>query len=166
MFFYVSVIILLLGDKPKIKIDMKKTILLMLLCFSMTILSAQETRTYDTKDSKVGEAIKGRPVVIKSSSPGIAIFANTSGDYLVEAGRLQLFGVGLSVAGAALMLIDSKNEESNNDLVTFGIISGASGFLCSIVGHVMVIKAGKALNKEKKISFHPSSEGIGLAMKF
>lgn len=141
---------------------MKKAILLMLFCFSMTILSAQETRTFDTKNSEQGKAIGGR--LVKNEI--ITGYYSTSGDYLVDAGSLQLFGAGLIVGGAALVLIDRKFKESNETLVGVGIISVVSGFVCSIYAPIMIIKAGKALNEEREISLHPSSEGIGLALKF
>ena len=116
----------------------------------------QESMHFETPNSIYNEG-SGRE--IKS-------FAYTAGDYLQEAGTLQLFGVGLSLAGTAVILIDSKSKESNKTLVGVGIMSAISGFVCSIYAPVMIIKAGKALNEERKISLHPSSEGIGLALKF
>lgn len=139
---------------------MKRTTLLLLFCFVMSVMvSAQKTWTANTKDLKTGDSIAAKSSDVK---PYQQYSRNTSGEYLNLAGTNYLMGSGLMVSGAALMLIKSKSDE----FLYTGYAMGGLGLLFTIMGHVDLIKAGKALDEEKKITLHPSSSGIGLALKF
>ena len=126
---------------------MKKSILLLLICFSITILSAQNpTPRLDT------------PKVPKNSY--------SAGDALRDAGTLKLFGVGMALVGTGVVLSGRENGSYKRNKVIGGAIFGGIGLLSSILGNVSLIKAGSLLNEQRKISLHPSSEGIGLALRF
>jgi len=91
--------------------------------------------------------------------------SDTAGEYLASAGKNYISGVGLAFGAGIVGYIGATNE----DLEALMIVSAGmaiTGFVCTIIGHTKLIKAGKKLDENKKISFHPSSSGIGLAMKF
>lgn len=91
--------------------------------------------------------------------------SNTTGNYLVQAGENYLWGVGLGIAGSVIISVGSTNTDKK-ELVYGGAALALSGFVCTIIGHTKLIKAGKALNKNKSLSLHPSTSGLGLALKF
>lgn len=89
-----------------------------------------------------------------------------AGEYLQQAGNCYLGGVGLTIIGSGFSVYEStKTYPDNNKVISGGIIA-AVGLVCTVVGHLKLIKAGVALDEERKISLQPSSSGIGLALKF
>lgn len=139
---------------------MKKLLLLLLLYLLTTsFISAQKAWTANTKGLNPGDSIAAKLADVKTFDQPIK---TTSGEYLGLAGTNYLMGSGLIVSGAALMLIDPKSDE----LLYTAYAMGGLGLIFTIMGHVDLIKAGKALDDEKKITLHPSSSGIGLALKF
>ena len=88
-----------------------------------------------------------------------------AGDYLEQAGNNYLAGVGLGIAGGGLAYLGTTNPD-DEFLVYVGAGLALSGFVCTLIGHTKLIKAGKALNQNKNLSFHPSTSGLGLALKF
>lgn len=145
---------------------MIKTILLILFIAIVSNLTAQNTWTFDLKNAKVGESVTGTPT--QNTNPGKQQrpieYRVTSGQYLHQAGTLYLYGSGLAVAGAGIIAFGSKNNSTETYIVGSAVALG--GIICTIVGHSKILKAGIALDEERKISLHPASYGLGLALKF
>jgi len=114
------------------------------------------------KDAKVGEPVSAKLITVQPFKK----YATTSGEYLSQAGTCYLFGVGLSLAGSAVAISDINNEDSDGTLLVVGGIIAVGGLVFTIVGHTKLLQAGKALGEERKITLHPSSSGLGLALKF
>jgi len=141
---------------------MKKIVLLLSFCFFITFLSAQQTWMFDTKDAKVGESIQGKLTTEKPYKK----YTLTSGEYLHQAGVCYLAGTSLSIIGSVFIATNNGDYTLDNPKLSKGIAIAAGGLILTIVGHTKLIQAGKALDEERKITFHPSSSGIGLALKF
>jgi len=127
---------------------MKKIILLLSLCFVVSVLSAQDIwkmNDQDQQNMKVKKAL-------------------TPGKYLQQAGTCYLIGMGVTVIGSAATMASISDKNDANIYV--GAATAAGGIILTIVGHTKLIKAGKALDEKRKITLHPSPNGIGLALKF
>lgn len=81
--------------------------------------------------------------------------------YLTDAGTDYLVGSGLALAGSAVVVF-MKGE----DRFVYGGLLSLSGLVAYFIGHTNIIKAGKSMNEDRTLSLHPSSTGIGLALKF
>lgn len=139
---------------------MKKLLLIILLFPLFTY--AQQTFVFDTKDSKVGVPIQGKLTTVQPTKK----YTLTSGEYLTQAGTCYLFGTGLSLLGSAIAFSNISTENSDNTRIIAGGAVAVGGLIFTVIAHIKLIKAGNTLIEERKISFHPSSSGIGLAMKF
>jgi len=89
----------------------------------------------------------------------------TAGDYISSAGGYYLSGVGLSIGGGVVGYIGASNEDLEA-LMIVGAGMAITGFVCTIIGHTKLIKAGKKLNERRSLSLQPSKSGIGLALAF
>lgn len=137
---------------------MKKLSILLLLCLLIAgTVSAQKFWTSETKNLNSGDSI----AKLSDVKPYQQYSKKTSGEYLNLAGTNYLMGSIMTVSGVTIMLIDKKKE-----MLYVGYAMGGLGLVFTIMGHVDLIKAGKALDEEKKITLHPSSSGIGLALRF
>ena len=141
---------------------MIRLFLLITLFFVVTLVSAQETWTFDTKNAKVGEPIEGK---LTTEKP-IPKYTLTSGECLSDAGTFYLFGTGLALAGSAFALSNINDENADNSRLIAGGVMAVGGLVATIIGHTKLVKAGKILDEERKITLQPSSSGIGLALKF
>lgn len=90
--------------------------------------------------------------------------SKSAGDYLIQAGNNYLLGVGLGIGGGVATIVGSSNSEEA--LVYIGAGMALTGFVCTIIGHTELIKAGKALKENRSLSLHPSTSGLGLALRF
>lgn len=91
--------------------------------------------------------------------------SDTAGEYILSAGRNYLSGVGLGFGGGVVMYIGGTNEDLEA-LMIVGAGMAITGFVCTIIGHTKLIKAGKVMNQKRDISFKPSKSGLGLALVF
>lgn len=82
--------------------------------------------------------------------------SNTAGDYFSSAGKNYLYGVGLGIGGAVIIYIGGSNTDLEG-LVFIGAGLALTGFVCTIVGHTKLIKAGKMMNKTKVFLSSPQS---------
>lgn len=82
------------------------------------------------------------------------------GKYLISAGTLYLTGTCLALGGT-MVTVFSKDE----DLIKVGGLISLGGFICTIVGHTKLVKAGSSMvNKPIALGF--SDEGLGIAIRF
>lgn len=98
-----------------------------------------------------------KPLTYKNPS----INYKKTAQYLTAAGTNYLFGSGLVLAGSAAVVF-TKGE----DRFLYGGILSLSGLVVYFIGHSNLIKAGKSMNEDLALSLHPSSSGLGLALKF
>lgn len=139
---------------------MRKMLLLILLFPLFTF--GQQTWIFDTKEASVGQPVQGKLSSVQPRKKHML----TSGDYLSDAATYYLYGAGLSLAGAGVALSNINDENADNSRLIAGGVLVVGGLVSTIVGHAKLVKAGKLLNEERKITLHPSSSGIGLALKF
>lgn len=112
---------------------------------------------------RITDSTKGIDQISKSMD--YSFTSNSAGDYLTQAGNNYLLGVGLGIAGGAAGYLGTTN--TNYEFLVFvGAGMALSGFVCTIIGHTKLIKAGKMMNQNKRLSFHPASSGVGLALNF
>lgn len=87
----------------------------------------------------------------------------TPGDALIKAGRLQLLGTALSVAGAALPSLTLISGSDSN-----GVIYGLSGVLVltgGIMGILAWLKIQEAGDRLNKLGIGLSNSGVGLTFR-
>jgi len=134
---------------------MRKLFFIILLCSFSVLLQAQKNYLFELNGKKLAKSQK--------------YTQKSSGDYLRQAGTCYLIGTGLAVSGSLGSIITLNNINNKTDYKA-SLIVGSSlavgGFILSIIGHAKLIKAGKALDAERKITLVPSSSGLGLALKF
>lgn len=82
------------------------------------------------------------------------------GKSLISAGTLYLTGTALTLGGTMVMVL-SKDD----DLMKVGVLISLGGFICDIIGHTKLVKAGSSM-VNKPIALGLSDEGLGIAIKF
>lgn len=82
------------------------------------------------------------------------------GKHLINAGTLYLTGTCLALGGT-MITVFSKDD----DLVKVGGIVSLGGFICTIVGHTKLIKAGSSI-ANKPIAIGLAENGVGVSIKF
>lgn len=95
----------------------------------------------------------------------------SAGDYLRQSGNCHLIGTGLVITGTVIAFKDIRDNDftlknEDNTRVIVGGVCIVGGFILNVVGYSKLIQAGKKMNEQKKVSFYPSSSGIGIAMRF
>ena len=88
---------------------------------------------------------------------------NSAGDLLQLSGKLKLSAFGIGVFTGVLVSTEIIPEPEAK--ATLGLIGGLAGLACYIAGDIVLINAGKALNRDA-ITMSAASEGIGLAINF
>jgi len=131
---------------------MKKLFFIILLCSFSVLLQAQKNYLFELNGKKLAKSQK--------------YAQKSSGDYLRQAGTCYLVGIGVAITGSAISVIDMNSGEINNSAAIIGGTTAVGGLVLTIIGHSKLIKAGKALDAERKITLVPSSSGLGLALKF
>jgi hypothetical protein len=104
----------------------------------------------------------------KISQPPLITGTNLKmpGDFLKSAGSLYLAGEILAVIGTGITFAAiSDFENVNSEMLVAGSLATLAGGVCVIVGHVQLLKAGKALNNAS-LSLGATSSGVGLTFKF
>jgi hypothetical protein len=86
-----------------------------------------------------------------------------SGDLIQKAGKCYLTGFGFTLAGGGIATLGSRNQ--NNGIITVGCITAITGVIISLTGHLKLIEAGKAMNREA-LTLSASENRIGLAINF
>lgn len=144
---------------------MKKFIyLLFILSFTLSI-SAQEKKN---KKSDYSDDLYHSSVVVKKNNE---TFQKTSGQYMQQASKDILIGVGCGVAGGLIAggsaLVDS--DESKKAIYIAGGTVAIIGVIFSIKGVITIGKAGRAMDRERNqdvVYITPSQEGLGLKFTF
>lgn len=134
---------------------MKKLFFLITFLFNVQFIFAQVLVSSEPKEGKNESVI----------SPTDQKLYFTSGEYLQHAGTFYKAGLGFILFGSGYSYYCSTKDNYLSETIFGGIIA-MGGVACLFIGSQKLVKAGIALDLERKITLHPSSSGIGIALKF